>query len=323
MSKIETPAGDREVLRHAVADAINRARYQSPEPGLPERGVDDEDPRSQEYSFRLADAAMRALTAAAPASERGEAVVVKPLEWGPGYTSGSETFYAKTILGMWSVWEIGNGYFRGPTDHGGTPVPGGIEAAKAAAQADYEARILSALAHPPADEIAALRERVAYWQDVAEAAGGRILEREAELAAAKERAEAEIAASDREARSLAVAVVDALHGFTCEFSSNPAAHIDEYDLAEHVIKHHVAALRAELAVAEAKAEALAKALEPFAKAAAELPDDRVISDAHPEWERCMRRFNSKAGALVVRNFRHAATTLTAYRNKEVSDGQSD
>lgn len=54
--------------RHRVADAINRARYHSPEPGLPERGVDEEDPRSQEYAFRLADAAIAALTSA-PAPE--------------------------------------------------------------------------------------------------------------------------------------------------------------------------------------------------------------------------------------------------------------
>lgn len=67
------PAGGGEQVagaRHAVADAINRARYYSPEPGLRERGVDDEDPRSQEYAYRLADAAMSAMPSSPDAAQQ-------------------------------------------------------------------------------------------------------------------------------------------------------------------------------------------------------------------------------------------------------------
>ena len=45
-------------------------------------------------------------------------------------------------------------------------------------------------------------------------------------------------------------------------------------------------------------------LDPFIKAAEELPDLRITSEAHPEWERCMRRFVSVSGGLKVRNFRN-------------------
>lgn len=90
--------------------------------------------------------------APAPTSERGEAVAVKPLEW-----TGDQA------LRPHSAW-----YFVNETEGRGwryshssdAPFYPTQAAAKAAAQADYEARILSALAHPPADEIAALRERV-------------------------------------------------------------------------------------------------------------------------------------------------------------------
>lgn len=83
--------------------------------------------------------------------------------------------------------------------------------------------------------------------------------------------------------------------------------------------HSASALRNRVEAAEAKAEGLAKALEPFAKAAAELPDDRVMSDAHPEWERCMRRFKGKVDELIVRHFRHVATALAAYRTDKEND----
>jgi hypothetical protein len=44
----------------AVADAVNRARYRSPTPGLPERGVHEEDSSSKEYAYRLGKAALLA-----------------------------------------------------------------------------------------------------------------------------------------------------------------------------------------------------------------------------------------------------------------------
>lgn len=36
-------------------------------------------------------------------------------------------------------------------------------------------------------------------------------------------------------RDIAVSVVDAVHGYTCEFSSDPAYHASQYDMAETVI----------------------------------------------------------------------------------------
>jgi hypothetical protein len=36
-------------------------------------------------------------------------------------------------------------------------------------------------------------------------------------------------------RSTAVAAVDSFHGFTCEFSPNPAQHIDEYNTLEELL----------------------------------------------------------------------------------------
>lgn len=71
---------------------------------------------------------------------------IKPLEWleyerGPG-------FYAHSFLGRYSAWEqsgVGHWNAQGIITQ---TVPGGLEAAKAAAQADYEARVLSALVQP-------------------------------------------------------------------------------------------------------------------------------------------------------------------------------
>lgn len=37
-------------------------------------------------------------------------------------------------------------------------------------------------------------------------------------------------------RDIAVSVVDAVHGYTCEFSSDPAYHASQYDMAEQVIE---------------------------------------------------------------------------------------
>ena len=74
---------------------------------------------------------------------------IKPLEWTQPYPN-EETAYAETILGSWTVWEMSDGsaYCRGPSDKSGRPVGNGLEAAKAAAQADYEQRIRSCIATP-------------------------------------------------------------------------------------------------------------------------------------------------------------------------------
>ncbi len=70
---------------------------------------------------------------------------VKPLEWHfPEHHDTVEI--ASTIFGEYTVWEInGGGYLRRPNEECGWPVGGDINSAKAAAQADYSRRILSAL----------------------------------------------------------------------------------------------------------------------------------------------------------------------------------
>lgn len=90
---------------------------------------------------RLGWEAGRAAFAAKPAK-----VGVKPLEW-----------VHRPVFGVWSaasdtywVWERnGIGYWRRwwPDNAGDVVAEGGQESAKAAAQADYEARILSALVY--------------------------------------------------------------------------------------------------------------------------------------------------------------------------------
>lgn len=56
-------------------------------------------------------------------------------------------------------------------------------------------------------------------------------------------ARAAILAMDRRAkvdcRALAVEIVDAFHGYTFEFSSNPNSHREEYDTVEHALRHHL------------------------------------------------------------------------------------
>lgn len=52
-----------------------------------------------------------------------------------------------------------------------------------------------------------------------------------------------------------------------------------------------------------------EALKPFAAAGAKLPDDRVITEAHPEWQRCLRRFQLTVEGLKVDQFRRARTLL--------------
>ncbi len=73
---------------------------------------------------------------------------VKPLEW-HDFERGGGSQYANSLLGRIDAWEDGVGHYR-IGDR--LPVRGGpdTESAKAAAPADYESRILSALVAPPA-----------------------------------------------------------------------------------------------------------------------------------------------------------------------------
>ncbi|MEQ1938589.1 hypothetical protein ABMA46_10065 [Mesorhizobium sp. CN5-321] len=75
-----------------------------------------------------------------PAPSR-QAVAVKPLEW---YDPGNRIEYADTLLGSYKINASGSWWL----DNGAMEHCGSREAAKAAAQADYERRILSTIAHP-------------------------------------------------------------------------------------------------------------------------------------------------------------------------------
>ena len=90
-------------------------------------------------------------------------VRVKPLEW-KWYRDPKDTSEARTQIGTWTVWEInGYGYCYGPGDTSGRQCEGALEAAKAAAQADYAARILAAL--EPAPDHAELEAENARLRD--------------------------------------------------------------------------------------------------------------------------------------------------------------
>lgn len=81
-------------------------------------------------------------------------VKVKAMVW--VYDKFRQMATTRTLFGEWCAWEFegGYGHYRAPGMSSGKPVSGGIKAAKAAAQADYESRILSALEPAPAPETA-------------------------------------------------------------------------------------------------------------------------------------------------------------------------
>lgn len=77
-------------------------------------------------------------------------VCVKALEWVEG-APGTYTEIAESPFGHYSVWEINGTACWSPWKAGsGSIVDGGLEGAKAAAQADFASRIMSALSDQPA-----------------------------------------------------------------------------------------------------------------------------------------------------------------------------
>lgn len=101
----------------------------------------------------------------------------------------------------------------------------------------------------------------------------------------------------QKAREIAGKLRDSIHG-DCYVGQEL-----ECKLADDLLRA-LEAERAERERLEARVTGLEAALKPFEKCARELPDDRLISEAHPEWERCLRRFKMKVDALKVRDFRH-------------------
>lgn len=80
-----------------------------------------------------------AVLKAADEIERSPSPTVKGLEW--VQMDDGETYHAQSILGRWARW---CGHYLPPDGYGGIACSDPI----AAAQADYEARILSALSPP-------------------------------------------------------------------------------------------------------------------------------------------------------------------------------
>lgn len=73
-------------------------------------------------------------------------VTVKPLEWYQP-REHDPTLHADSLLGRWAVWDFDgkDAHYCPPRAQSGLAVGGDIEAAKAAAQSDFETRIRSAL----------------------------------------------------------------------------------------------------------------------------------------------------------------------------------
>ena len=85
-------------------------------------------------------------------------VGVKPLEWVDRIGNGKCKCEAETVVGLYGIYQDGAWIalrFNGYRISGALPT---IEAAKAAAQADYEARIRSELTAQPSPDVAALVE---------------------------------------------------------------------------------------------------------------------------------------------------------------------
>lgn len=86
------------------------------------------------------------------------AVEVVKLEWTKPYERDNQQI-STTVFGTYGVWDInGEGFLSKPENIGGVSVDGGIEAAKDAAQADFERRSLSCVATKPVD-VAAVRRQ--------------------------------------------------------------------------------------------------------------------------------------------------------------------
>jgi hypothetical protein len=118
---------------------------------------------SADYARKLARSALRAASIPAPERSKGEmGVMVKPLEWVDG-ERGFPTD-ANTIIGRYRVWDFDgeDSHYMRPEDRAGLYVGGNLDHAKAAAQADYERHIMSALSVPEPPSPASGQEPVAW-----------------------------------------------------------------------------------------------------------------------------------------------------------------
>lgn len=104
----------------------------------------------------IADAIITAyLEALSPQEAAPGAVGVKKLEWDDSHANLGFPIFANTILGQYKVWEIdGDGFFKPPSEYAGILAGrgAGIDGAKAAAQADFDECIRSALTVLPSGQ---------------------------------------------------------------------------------------------------------------------------------------------------------------------------
>lgn len=100
----------------------------------------------------------KTIAAALPHLSAPCAVEVIKLDWSIPFPHETQE-RAESVFGTYAIWEIGGeGYYRTPSATAGTPVQGGQTEAKAAAQADFERRILSCVVTKPVDVPALLHE---------------------------------------------------------------------------------------------------------------------------------------------------------------------
>ncbi len=94
----------------------------------------------------------RAALSSSPTAQTGETVAVKPLEWPPRCPLGQRVHNRPALVNYTIAHyggDVGEPVYRWAEAHSPWSEPlQSYEAAKAAAQADFERRILSALAHP-------------------------------------------------------------------------------------------------------------------------------------------------------------------------------
>lgn len=104
-----------------------------------------------------------ALSSAHPAL--AQEVEVKPLIW--AWNDFLDAWEADTAIGRYQAWQINNvGVVKFPHAADGRIVDGAIDAAKAAAQQDYESRIRSAIVSPATDKLALAREALRHCREI-------------------------------------------------------------------------------------------------------------------------------------------------------------
>lgn len=166
---IKGPRKNAELIREEIAVASDEERQWL------ESELDEEE--VEERKLAVIARALRLL-----AGEMGEPVAVKALEWAKH--DSAEMWRAETILGTYFVFAIAGGPVEWkfePDSPSSSRISlttvADVAAGKAAAQADYGARIRSALVSPPSRSYAEGVEDAAKWHDEQAAMAAQVFER--------------------------------------------------------------------------------------------------------------------------------------------------